>query len=197
MNIPSRAAVPTRMSPIPGLSGYVLVPLRESADSTLYRGQRHDDASPVLAVALSEQPSPQSVRRLVHEYPSPPPSFRSPPFLHCDGQRLSPRFGKGAFLDWHRSLGGRCFVCRRRSRRNRSRSLGSSLRRPDGRPALLCRGDNRPSTGRAHLSFRRRCRTYARGRLRVQFDRRRYRLSAGTRRFLCCRRNLKGLDCCG
>ena len=56
-----------RMSPIPGLSGYVLVPLRESADLTLYRGRKHND-SPVLAIALSEQPSPNSVRRLVHEY---------------------------------------------------------------------------------------------------------------------------------
>lgn len=58
----------TRMSPIPGLSGYVLVPLRESADFTLYRGRKHDDSSPVLAIALFEQPSPQSIRRLMHEY---------------------------------------------------------------------------------------------------------------------------------
>jgi PAS domain S-box-containing protein len=46
----------------------MLVPLRESADFTLYRGRKHDDPSPVLAVALFEQPSPQSVRRLMHEY---------------------------------------------------------------------------------------------------------------------------------
>lgn len=58
----------TRMSHIPGLSGYVLVPLRESVDFTLYRGRTHDDHSPVLAIALFEQPSPQSVRRLMHEY---------------------------------------------------------------------------------------------------------------------------------
>jgi serine/threonine protein kinase len=39
------------------------------ADFTLYRGRKHDDPSPVLAVALStEQPSPQSLRRLEHEY---------------------------------------------------------------------------------------------------------------------------------
>ncbi|MDI4238768.1 AAA family ATPase [Bradyrhizobium sp. Arg237L] len=56
------------MSPIPGLSGYVLVPLRESADFILYRGRKHDDPSPVLAIALFEQPSPQSIRRLMHEY---------------------------------------------------------------------------------------------------------------------------------
>src|ERR1700733_5408761 len=68
MNIPMSCSVATRMPPIPGLSGYVLVPLRESADFTLYRGRRHDDPSPVLAIALSEKPSPQSIRRLVHEY---------------------------------------------------------------------------------------------------------------------------------
>src|SRR3954451_22981458 len=56
------------MSSIPRLSGYVLVPLRESADFTLYRGRKHDDHSPVLAIALFEQPSPQSIRRLMHEY---------------------------------------------------------------------------------------------------------------------------------
>jgi PAS domain S-box-containing protein len=45
------------------------VPLRESADFTLYRGRKNDDPSPVLAIALStEQPSPQSIRRLDHEY---------------------------------------------------------------------------------------------------------------------------------
>ena len=61
--------VATRISPIPGPSGYVLVPLRESAEFTLYRGRKHDDPSPVLAIALStEQPSPQSIRRLEHEY---------------------------------------------------------------------------------------------------------------------------------
>jgi serine/threonine protein kinase len=61
--------VATGMSPIPGLSGYVLVPLRESADFTLYRGRQHDNPLPVLAIALSaEQPSPQSLTRLEHEY---------------------------------------------------------------------------------------------------------------------------------
>jgi PAS domain S-box-containing protein len=44
------------------------VPLRESADFTLYRGRKHDGRSPVLAIALSERPSPQSVRRIEHEY---------------------------------------------------------------------------------------------------------------------------------
>ena len=58
----------SRMSLIPGLSGYVLEPLRESADFILYRGRKHDDPSPVLAIALFEQPSPQSITRLMHEY---------------------------------------------------------------------------------------------------------------------------------
>src|SRR6202044_1347702 len=50
-------------------SGYVLVPLREGADLTLYRGRQSGNPSPVLVVALTgEQPSPQSLRRLEHEY---------------------------------------------------------------------------------------------------------------------------------
>jgi PAS domain S-box-containing protein len=53
---------------IPELSGYLLAPLRKGADFTLYRGRKRDGPSPVLAVALFEQPSPQSIRRLMHEY---------------------------------------------------------------------------------------------------------------------------------
>src|SRR5271169_636788 len=50
-------------------SGYVLVPLREGADFILYRGKQRGNPSPVLVVALArEQPSPQSLRRLEHEY---------------------------------------------------------------------------------------------------------------------------------
>jgi len=50
-------------------SGYVLEPLREGAGFTLYRGRQHGNPSPVLAIALSaEQPSPQTLRRLEHEY---------------------------------------------------------------------------------------------------------------------------------
>src|SRR6266446_7542614 len=57
------------MSSISGASGYVLEPLRQSADFTLYRGRQHADPTPVLAIALSaEQPSPQSLHRLEHEY---------------------------------------------------------------------------------------------------------------------------------
>src|SRR5258705_11470070 len=50
-------------------SGYVLEPLREGPDSTLYRGRQPGHPAPVLAVALAaEQPSPQSLRRLEDEY---------------------------------------------------------------------------------------------------------------------------------
>lgn len=50
-------------------SGYVLEPLREGPDFTLYRGWQHGNPSPVLVVALAaEQPSPQGLRRLKHEY---------------------------------------------------------------------------------------------------------------------------------
>jgi len=50
-------------------SGYVLEPLQEGADFTLYRGRQHGNPSPVLVVAISaEQPSAQNLRRLEHEY---------------------------------------------------------------------------------------------------------------------------------
>jgi PAS domain S-box-containing protein len=50
-------------------SGYVLELLREGGDFTLYRGRQNGNPSPVLAVALAaEQPSPQALRRLEHEY---------------------------------------------------------------------------------------------------------------------------------
>jgi predicted ATPase/GAF domain-containing protein len=62
--------VATRVfSSISGPPGYVLVPLREAADFVLYRGRQHGDPSPILAVApTTEHPSPQSLRRLEHEY---------------------------------------------------------------------------------------------------------------------------------
>src|SRR3984893_15672598 len=51
------------------LSAYVLEPIREGPDFTLYRGRQHGNPSRVLAVALAaEDPSPQSLRRLEHEY---------------------------------------------------------------------------------------------------------------------------------
>jgi hypothetical protein len=61
--------VATRMSSFPGPSAYVLVPLRVGADFTLYRSRQRGNPSLVLAVALAaEQPSPQTLRRLEHEY---------------------------------------------------------------------------------------------------------------------------------
>jgi serine/threonine protein kinase len=52
-----------------GDSQYVLEPLREGADFTLYRGKERGNQMPILAVAVAaEQPSPQSLRRLEHEY---------------------------------------------------------------------------------------------------------------------------------
>src|SRR5712691_11890120 len=52
------------------LSTYVLEPIREGPDLTLYRGQQqHGNPSRVLAVGLAtEHPSPQALRRLEHEY---------------------------------------------------------------------------------------------------------------------------------
>jgi serine/threonine protein kinase len=57
------------MSSMTAPSEYVLKPLREGADFTLYRGRQHRNPSPVLAIALTaEHPSPESLRRLEHEY---------------------------------------------------------------------------------------------------------------------------------
>jgi predicted ATPase/signal transduction histidine kinase len=57
------------MSSMTEPSGYALEPIREGADFTLYRGRQHGSPSAVLAIAISaEQPSPQSFRRLEHEY---------------------------------------------------------------------------------------------------------------------------------
>ena len=50
-------------------SEYALEPLREGPNFTLYRGWQHGNLSPVLVAALTaEQPSPQGLRRLEHEY---------------------------------------------------------------------------------------------------------------------------------
>ncbi len=52
-----------------GRSEYVLEPLREGADFTVYRGRRRGNPSSILAIALcAEQPLPESLRRLEHEY---------------------------------------------------------------------------------------------------------------------------------
>src|ERR1700677_349001 len=50
-------------------SGYILEVLREGADFTLYRGRQRGNASLVLALGpAAEQPSPQGLGRLEHEY---------------------------------------------------------------------------------------------------------------------------------
>jgi PAS domain S-box-containing protein len=50
-------------------SGYMLKPIREGGEFTLYRGRQRGNPSPVLVVALAaEQPLPESLRRLEHEY---------------------------------------------------------------------------------------------------------------------------------
>ena len=50
-------------------SEYLLELLREEAAFTLYRGRERGNPMPILAVVVAaEQPSPQSLRRLEHEY---------------------------------------------------------------------------------------------------------------------------------
>jgi len=50
-------------------SGYMLEPLREEADFTLYRGRELGNPMPILALAVAaEHPTPQSLRRLEHEW---------------------------------------------------------------------------------------------------------------------------------
>jgi len=50
-------------------SEYLLEPLHEGAEFALYRGRQPGNPTPVLVVALAaEQPSPQSLRRLEHEF---------------------------------------------------------------------------------------------------------------------------------
>src|ERR1700689_1718532 len=50
-------------------SEYVLELIRDGAEFTLYRARQRGNPMPLLAVApTAEQPSPQSLRRLEHEY---------------------------------------------------------------------------------------------------------------------------------
>ena len=50
-------------------SEYALKSIRDSAEFTLYRAQQHGNPSPVLLLApTAENPLPQSLRRLEHEY---------------------------------------------------------------------------------------------------------------------------------
>ena len=68
---PNSGPVTVAMGMRPGAepTGYLLVPIRKGADFSLYRGQQHGNPSPVLVVApTAEQPSPESLRRLAHEF---------------------------------------------------------------------------------------------------------------------------------
>ena len=50
-------------------SEYVLEPIRDGAEFTLYRARQRGNPMPLLVVApAAEQPLPQSLRRLEHEY---------------------------------------------------------------------------------------------------------------------------------
>jgi PAS domain S-box-containing protein len=61
--------VSTSMPSMTEPSGYLLEVLREGADFTVYRGRQRGNPTPVLVVApAAERPSPQSLRRLEHEY---------------------------------------------------------------------------------------------------------------------------------
>src|SRR4051812_33307798 len=48
---------------------YILEPIREGAEFTLFRARQRGNASPVLVLApTAEQPLPQTLRRLEHEF---------------------------------------------------------------------------------------------------------------------------------
>src|SRR5216684_4009244 len=69
LNILGCACMATMRPSMTARSGYVLELLRDGGDFTLYRGRQNGNPSPVLAVPLAaEQPSPQALRRLEHEY---------------------------------------------------------------------------------------------------------------------------------
>src|ERR1700722_4758197 len=54
---------------MPASSEYLLEPIRNRAEFTLYRGRQRGNAMPLLAVAPStEPPPPQSLRCLEHEH---------------------------------------------------------------------------------------------------------------------------------
>src|SRR5579863_8263372 len=57
------------MLPMAAASEYLLDPIRNGPEFTLYRGRQRNNPSPILVVApTAEQPLPQSLRRLEHEY---------------------------------------------------------------------------------------------------------------------------------
>jgi len=58
-------AVPSKTEP----PEFLLDAIREGAENTLYRAREHGNPTPILVVApTTEQPLPQSLRRLEHEY---------------------------------------------------------------------------------------------------------------------------------
>src|SRR5580704_14551743 len=58
-----------RLKPMAASSNYVLEPIRNRAEFTLYRGRQRGNPMPLLAVApTTEPPPPQSLRRLEHEH---------------------------------------------------------------------------------------------------------------------------------
>jgi hypothetical protein len=64
-----RLTLATRMPSMTDPSEFALEQLREGADFTVYRGRQRGNPTPVLVVApAAERPSPQSLRRLEHEY---------------------------------------------------------------------------------------------------------------------------------
>src|SRR5580693_694601 len=69
MDIWLRSALATRTISMATASVYVLEPIREGAEFTLYRARQGGNDMPLLVVApTAGQPLPQSLRRLEHEY---------------------------------------------------------------------------------------------------------------------------------
>src|SRR5580698_7105029 len=69
MDIWLRSALATSTISMATASVYVLKPIRDGAEFTLYRARQRGNDMPLLVVApTAEQPSPQSLRRLEHEY---------------------------------------------------------------------------------------------------------------------------------
>src|SRR5580704_12127107 len=69
MNIWLRSALATRTISMATASVYVLEPIRDGAEFTLYRARQRGNDMPLLVVApTAGQPLPQSLRRLEHEY---------------------------------------------------------------------------------------------------------------------------------
>src|SRR5580700_6750555 len=69
MDIWLRSALATSTISMATASVYVLKPIRDGAEFTLYRARQRGNDMPLLVVApTAEQPLPQSLRRLEHEY---------------------------------------------------------------------------------------------------------------------------------